>query len=60
MAAALTPHSQLTASSPPTDGAVICLRGVTKRFGSHTVLKDLTFDIPKGKISAVLGPSGHR
>jgi phospholipid/cholesterol/gamma-HCH transport system ATP-binding protein len=36
----------------------ISLRGVTKRFGNHTVLKDLTFDIPTGKISAVLGPSG--
>jgi phospholipid/cholesterol/gamma-HCH transport system ATP-binding protein len=31
---------------------------VTKRFGSHTVLKDVTFDVPRGKISAVLGPSG--
>jgi phospholipid/cholesterol/gamma-HCH transport system ATP-binding protein len=37
---------------------VICLRGVTKRFGSHTVLKDITFDVPRGKITAVLGPSG--
>lgn len=43
---------------PPGGDAVIALRGVTKRFGSHTVLKDLTFDIPRGKISAVLGPSG--
>jgi phospholipid/cholesterol/gamma-HCH transport system ATP-binding protein len=37
---------------------VISLRGVTKRFGSHTVLKDISFDIPRGKITAVLGPSG--
>jgi phospholipid/cholesterol/gamma-HCH transport system ATP-binding protein len=37
---------------------VISLRGVTKRFGSHTVLKDVTFDVPRGKISSVLGPSG--
>jgi phospholipid/cholesterol/gamma-HCH transport system ATP-binding protein len=37
---------------------VISLRGVTKRFGSHTVLKDITFDVPRGKITAVLGPSG--
>lgn len=43
---------------PPGGDAVIALRGVTKRFGSHTVLKDLTFDVPRGKISAVLGPSG--
>lgn len=43
---------------PAGSDAVIALRHVTKRFGSHTVLKDLTFDIPRGKISAVLGPSG--
>ena len=32
--------------------------GVTKRFGSHTVLEDITFDVPKGRITAILGPSG--
>jgi phospholipid/cholesterol/gamma-HCH transport system ATP-binding protein len=38
--------------------AIISIQGVTKRFGSHTVLEDITFDVPKGKTSAVLGPSG--
>jgi phospholipid/cholesterol/gamma-HCH transport system ATP-binding protein len=38
--------------------AVIALRHVTKRFGSHTVLKDISFDVPRGRITAVLGPSG--
>ena len=38
--------------------AIISLRGVTKRFGSHTVLEDITFDVPKGKITAIMGPSG--
>src|SRR5687768_10287279 len=38
--------------------AIISLRGVTKRFGSHTVLQDISFDLPKGKISAIMGPSG--
>jgi phospholipid/cholesterol/gamma-HCH transport system ATP-binding protein len=37
---------------------IISVQGVTKRFGSHTVLKDVTFDVPRGKTSAVLGPSG--
>jgi phospholipid/cholesterol/gamma-HCH transport system ATP-binding protein len=31
---------------------------VTKSFGTHTVLKDITFDVPRGKITAVMGPSG--
>ena len=38
--------------------AIISLQGVTKRFGSHTVLEDITFDVPKGKITAIMGPSG--
>jgi phospholipid/cholesterol/gamma-HCH transport system ATP-binding protein len=38
--------------------AAISLRNVTKRFGSHTVLQDISFDIPRGKVSAVMGPSG--
>jgi phospholipid/cholesterol/gamma-HCH transport system ATP-binding protein len=38
--------------------AAISLRNVTKSFGSHTVLEDISFDIPRGKISAVMGPSG--
>src|SRR4029077_8754532 len=37
---------------------IISLRGVTKSFGSHTVLQDITFDVPKGRITAILGPSG--
>jgi phospholipid/cholesterol/gamma-HCH transport system ATP-binding protein len=39
-------------------GTIISLRGVTKSFGSHTVLEDITFDVPKGRITAILGPSG--
>src|SRR5207253_9239 len=38
----------------------ISLRGVTKSFGSHTVLSDISFDVPKGRITAILGPSGTR
>ena len=38
--------------------AAISLRGIHKSFGSHTVLRDVSFDIPRGKISAVMGPSG--
>jgi phospholipid/cholesterol/gamma-HCH transport system ATP-binding protein len=40
------------------DEAIISLRGVTKSFGSHTVLQDITFDVPKGRITAIMGPSG--
>jgi phospholipid/cholesterol/gamma-HCH transport system ATP-binding protein len=45
-------------SPEPVPDAIISLKGVTKRFGSHTVLEDITFGVPKGKITAIMGPSG--
>ncbi|OWY59926.1 hypothetical protein B7486_71935, partial [cyanobacterium TDX16] len=47
------------ADGAPGDGdAAISIRGLTKSFGAHTVLQDVTFDVPRGQISAVMGPSG--
>ncbi|MCU1370667.1 MAG: transporter ATP-binding protein [Ilumatobacteraceae bacterium] len=37
---------------------IISIRDVTKSFGSHTVLDGITFDIPRGATSAIMGPSG--
>jgi phospholipid/cholesterol/gamma-HCH transport system ATP-binding protein len=50
-------HSQLGAKKTEPE-AIISLRGVTKSFGSHTVLDDISFDVPRGKITMILGPSG--
>jgi phospholipid/cholesterol/gamma-HCH transport system ATP-binding protein len=36
----------------------IAVRGLTKSFGPQVVLEDITCDIPKGKITLMLGPSG--
>jgi phospholipid/cholesterol/gamma-HCH transport system ATP-binding protein len=36
----------------------VSIRGLTKSFGPKTVLEDITFDIPKGHVSVILGPSG--
>lgn len=56
--AATTPVNGSAPVTAQVPDVVISLQGVTKRFGSHTVLQDITFDVPRGKISAVLGPSG--
>jgi phospholipid/cholesterol/gamma-HCH transport system ATP-binding protein len=40
------------------DEAIISLKGLTKSFRAHTVLEVITFDVPKGRITAILGPSG--
>lgn len=42
-------------SEPETE---ISVRELTKSFGSQTVLEDISCEIPKGKITLMLGPSG--
>jgi phospholipid/cholesterol/gamma-HCH transport system ATP-binding protein len=38
--------------------AEIGIKGLTKTFGSQVIWEDITCDIPKGKITVMLGPSG--
>src|SRR5699024_11323175 len=46
------------AALTPAPETAISVQDVTKSFGGHTVLEGVTFDIPRGRTSAVLGPSG--
>jgi sulfate/thiosulfate transport system ATP-binding protein len=39
-------------------GLSIAVRQVTKRFGKFTALKDVSLDVPTGRLVALLGPSG--
>jgi ABC-type multidrug transport system ATPase subunit len=38
--------------------AVIESRGLTRRFGSFTALRDVTFEVPRAAIFGLLGPNG--
>ena len=40
------------------DNALIKVRNVSFSYQSKQIYKNLTLDIPKGKITAILGPSG--
>ena len=40
------------------DSAVIALEGVSKRYGSRTVVHDVSFTVGKGEIVGFLGPNG--
>ncbi len=40
------------------ENPAISLKNVTKKFGEHVILNDLSFDIPRNKIVTVLGFSG--
>ncbi|MFE0024517.1 ABC transporter ATP-binding protein [Amycolatopsis sp. NPDC059021] len=37
---------------------MITLRGLTKRYGEKTVVDDLTFSVPQGRVTGFLGPNG--
>jgi D-xylose transport system ATP-binding protein len=58
--------SALTASSPPPAStpaagageALLSLRGISKNFGPVQALTDVTFDIPAGAVTALIGDNG--
>jgi phospholipid/cholesterol/gamma-HCH transport system ATP-binding protein len=39
-------------------GAEVIIEGLSKSFGKTNVWKDLSFTLPPGEISVLLGPSG--
>lgn len=40
------------------ESPAVSFKNVTRTFGRHTILNNLNFDIPKGKITTILGFSG--
>jgi len=44
--------------TPVTDGDIIVVKNLTKRFGDNTVLDNISLSIKKGKTTVVIGPSG--
>lgn len=39
-------------------GVEVAISGLSKAFGSQKIWEDVTFTLPKGEVSALLGPSG--
>ncbi len=49
-------HDRPGASSDAT--AAVSLRGVNVAFGKHTVVRDVTLDLVRNRVTALVGPSG--
>jgi Cu-processing system ATP-binding protein len=44
----------ITESASP----LVEMRGITKRYGSRTVLRGVDLDLPRGSVTAIIGPNG--
>src|SRR5690606_26311692 len=54
-----SPLARATVPRPASDDRpVIEARGLTKRFGDFTAVRDITFKIPRGQVFGLLGPNG--
>ncbi len=40
------------------DGPAVAIRGVTKTFGAHTAVNNLTITVPRGAVYGFIGPNG--
>ncbi len=44
--------------SPPREDAALVARGLGRRFGKRWVVRDLSFEVPRGSVTALLGRNG--
>lgn len=49
---------QARGGTPMTSTIEVSVRGLSKRFGAVQAVRDLTFEVPAGKVTGFLGPNG--
>lgn len=50
--------AEISSASPKSGPWAMSVKGLSKKFGNEYAVKDLTFQIPQGKIFGFIGPSG--
>lgn len=58
MPTAFTPQSSNSAQTSALAGALLDIRGVTKKFGTNSVLRNISLQIADGEFLTILGESG--
>jgi ABC-type sugar transport system ATPase subunit len=53
-----SPATEPASSPSSSNGALLELRGVTKRFGPVQALTRINFEVPAGKVTALAGDNG--
>ncbi|MDG2112231.1 MAG: ATP-binding cassette domain-containing protein [Actinomycetota bacterium] len=48
----------MTTTTNPTGRTVAAVERLTKRYGSHTAVDDLSFEVPAGDVIGLIGPNG--
>src|SRR5512139_913583 len=48
----------MSTRNEPTQGVVLSLRDIRQAYGSHQVVRGLSFELKRGAIGCLLGPSG--
>ena len=51
-------HRPAAVADPPPPDVVLSVRGVTARYGPTPAIRDVTFDVRRGEIMAILGANG--
>lgn len=53
-----TASTQIGPATEPSSSSVCDVRHLSKRYGAHTVVHDLTFSIPRNHVVGLIGPNG--
>jgi ABC-2 type transport system ATP-binding protein len=56
--APVNPSPTEMASTAPTDGMAVVIRGLVKRYGRQPALTGLDINVPRGRVYGFLGPNG--